>query len=346
LNDNAQNYWESLYAYDKFVGTTSIYSFWNDMNEPAVFSGDEGVMDLQMLHMNTDGTYVKHRDVHNAYGSLMQRTTHRGVLQRNQEKTRAFVLTRSFFVGSQKYGAYWTGDNTSQFSELQGSIDEIMSTSVSGMFFGGADIPGYLGNPDDDLFITFYQLGTFYPFFRAHCSIDNTDRDPWDQTPRVQEVIRETVFLRYTMIHYLYTAFNDATKTGVPIMRPFFVEFPEEESLFGVSSEFMWGSDILVQPKLKPSVSWSYSRNKFDGEPEWTITTKLPSSAKWYNLQTCLLETESEVTYTYGDLDIPLWARAGSILPLLNHSRQLSLLRAINDPLQLAVFPDQQQATG
>ena len=46
LNENAQNYWESLYAYDKFVGTTSIYSFWNDMNEPAVFSGDEGVMDL------------------------------------------------------------------------------------------------------------------------------------------------------------------------------------------------------------------------------------------------------------------------------------------------------------
>jgi alpha 1,3-glucosidase len=84
---------------------------------------------------------------------MMHRTTHDGVLARDEGKRRSFVLTRSFFTGSQKYGAYWTGDNTATVGEIQGSIYTLLSTGISGMFFGGADIPGYQGVPTDDLFI-------------------------------------------------------------------------------------------------------------------------------------------------------------------------------------------------
>lgn len=66
----------------------------------------------------------------------------------------------------------------------------------------------------------------FYPFFRAHCSIDNTEREPWLQTERVQNAIREAVFYRYNLIHYLYTAFDEAATEGTPIMRPMFLDFP------------------------------------------------------------------------------------------------------------------------
>ena len=89
------------------------------------------------------------------------------------------MLTRSFFIGSQKYGAYWTGDNVAINSELQGSVYELLANSIAGQFFGGADIPGYQGVPTQDLYIKSYQLGVFFPFYRAHCSIDNTDREPW-----------------------------------------------------------------------------------------------------------------------------------------------------------------------
>jgi len=118
LNENARTYWRGLYAYDKFVGTTSIYSFWNDMNEPSVFEAEQGTMPLQSKHLLVDGTSIKHRDIHNAYGALMHRTTHQAVLERDNYQNRAFVLTRSFFTGSQKHGAYWTGDNTATVSEL------------------------------------------------------------------------------------------------------------------------------------------------------------------------------------------------------------------------------------
>jgi alpha 1,3-glucosidase len=132
FNENAQEFWKSLYAYDTFKGTTEIYSFWNDMNEPSVFNSEEGTFPLQNRHYKKDGTQIKHRDARNAYGSMMHRTTHQGVLHRDNNERRSFVLTRSFFIGSQKYGAYWTGDNTATYGELQGSIYELLSNSMAG----------------------------------------------------------------------------------------------------------------------------------------------------------------------------------------------------------------------
>jgi len=88
------------------------------MNEPSVFGAEQSTLPLQSQHLKADGTIIKHRDVHNAYGSMMHRSTHRGVLARDDDARRAFVLTRSFFIGSQKYGAYWTGDNIANTEEV------------------------------------------------------------------------------------------------------------------------------------------------------------------------------------------------------------------------------------
>lgn len=314
FNENAQTFWKNLYQYDEFVGTTQIYSYWNDMNEPSVFGAEQQTLPLQSLHMKLDGTQIKHRDVHNVYGSMMHRTTHQGVLARDSNERRNFVLTRSFFTGSQKYGAYWTGDNTATVEEVQGSIYTLLSTGVSGMFFGGSDIPGYQGVPSQDLYIQFYQLGMFYPFFRAHCSIDNTDREPWLQSQRVKDAIRESIFLRYNLIHYIYTAFDQATQNGTPIMRPMFLEFPKDETLFGSASQFMFGDSILVSPKLMSP------KTSINTDPEWSVYTILPESASWYNYNTKMIDTRSgQFTAQYTDMQIPMWVKAGSILPILDH---------------------------
>jgi len=99
-------------------------------------------------------------------------------------------LTRSFFLGSQRFGAYWTGDNRAIFEELQGSVIMMLQNGLSGMPFGGADVPGFYGNPTDALSVQFYQLGSYFPFFRSHSHIDYPDREPWMQSPRVYEAIR------------------------------------------------------------------------------------------------------------------------------------------------------------
>lgn len=59
------------------------------------------------------------------------------------------------------------------------SVDTLLAIGLSGFAFGGADIPGFYGRPSNDLFIMFYQLGTFFPFMRAHCYLDSVSREPW-----------------------------------------------------------------------------------------------------------------------------------------------------------------------
>ncbi len=98
---------------------------------------------MQNLHKRTDGTLIMHKDVHNAYGLMLHKTTREAILARNKNVTRPFVLTRSYFLGGQKFGAHWTGDNWQNFEEMQGAINMLVSSGLAGFFFGGADIPGF-----------------------------------------------------------------------------------------------------------------------------------------------------------------------------------------------------------
>lgn len=177
LNVNAQRFWS--HQFTKFEGTNYLFSAWNDVNDPCVFNGPLKSMPVTNVHIMADGTHVMHRDVHNAYGTLEHRSSYRGILERDNHKYRPFILTRSFFLGSQKYGPSWTGDTQAIYGELSGSLNEMLTLGVAGMPFGGADIPGYEYTPPDDLFIEMYQLGMFYPFFRAHDEILSEEREPW-----------------------------------------------------------------------------------------------------------------------------------------------------------------------
>ena len=118
LNENAQRFWQEKMQPSFFKGTNSRYAFWIDMNEPSVFQQPNLTMPLDNLHYASNGKSYLHRDVHNLYGSLQHKTVHKGMLIRDNFKLRPFVLTRSFYFGSQKYGAYWTGDNQEGFQEL------------------------------------------------------------------------------------------------------------------------------------------------------------------------------------------------------------------------------------
>jgi len=82
LNENAQEYWASQFSYKNFIGSTYRYSIWNDMNEPSVFNSIK-TMDSDALHYKADGRVFEHRDIHNAYGALHQRSSWRGLLKRD-----------------------------------------------------------------------------------------------------------------------------------------------------------------------------------------------------------------------------------------------------------------------
>lgn len=98
---------------------------------------------------------------------------------RRSPDQRPFVLSRSFFAGSQRWGAVWTGDNAAEWEHLAVSVPMLLSMSVAGLPFVGADVGGFFKNPDGELMTRWYQLGAYYPFFRGHAHHETKRREPW-----------------------------------------------------------------------------------------------------------------------------------------------------------------------
>lgn len=122
FNSNARDFWAEQFEANRFNNTSALYGIWIDMNEPSVFDWHGKTFPPTAMHQKSDGTFIEHLDVHNAYGKMMARATYEALLKRDARKQRPFVLTRSTFIGSQRYGAMWTGDNLSTYTELDSLI--------------------------------------------------------------------------------------------------------------------------------------------------------------------------------------------------------------------------------
>lgn len=176
-----REWWARQFGLDKYVGSTLDLFTWNDMNEPSVFNGPEVSMPKDT--QNLEG--IEHREWHNLYGIYMQMATALGLTNRclstggdkdPTKKLRPFVLTRSFWAGSQRYGAMWTGDNAASWSHLQIASPMLLSINLAGLSFAGADVGGFFGEPSAELFTRWYQAGAFTPFFRGHAHHDTKRR--------------------------------------------------------------------------------------------------------------------------------------------------------------------------
>uniref|UniRef100_A0A8C1ZUA8 Zgc:171967 n=1 Tax=Cyprinus carpio TaxID=7962 RepID=A0A8C1ZUA8_CYPCA len=242
-NPEMRTWWASQFAYDQYEGSMENQYIWNDMNEPSVFNGPEVTMHKDALH----GVW-EHRDVHNLYGLYVQKATADGLIQRSEGVQRPFVLTRAFFAGSQRYGAVWTGDNAAEWGHLKISIPMCLSLGLVGISFCGADVGGFFKHPSAELLVRWYQAGAYQPFFRAHAHIDTPRREPWLFGPENTALIREAIRQRYALLPYWYQLFYNAHRTGQPVMRPLWVEYPDDFATFSIEDEYLIGKDLLVHP--------------------------------------------------------------------------------------------------
>jgi len=171
--------------------------------------------------------YVEHRELHNLYGFYHHQATYHGLKRRTQnekQQHRPFVLTRSFFVGSQRYSAIWTGDNEASWGQLAITQPMLLALSLSGFPFVGADIGGFNKHPSPELITRWYQGAVLQPFFRNHAHLDSPRREPWVFGEPYLSHIRDSVVLRYSFLDYLYTTFYISSTSGLPVMRPLFFQ--------------------------------------------------------------------------------------------------------------------------
>lgn len=124
----------------------------------------------------------------------------------------------------------------------------ILTISLSGISFAGADVGGFFNNPSAELLLRWYQAGTYQPFFRSHAHIDTKRREPWvfgeDWAQKYRNIIRQ----RYRMLPMWYTWFWESHVSGVPAMRPMFMEWSALKNVFSEETQFMLGRELLVAP--------------------------------------------------------------------------------------------------
>jgi alpha 1,3-glucosidase len=215
-NEEARNWWAEQFGYNRYQGSTPSLFTWNDMNEPSVFNGPEVSMQKDLRNLNGE----EHREWHNLYGMLFQRSTAEGLVKRNKdENIRPFVLSRAFFAGSQKYGAIWTGDNAAEWSHLEIAAPMLLSLNVGALSFVGADVGGFFGNTDAELMTRWMQAGAYTPFFRGHAHHDAKRREPWMFGDETMIRLRKAATARYALLPFWYTMFREAGVTGMPVMR-------------------------------------------------------------------------------------------------------------------------------
>lgn len=320
LNPEVRQWWATKFELDQYKGSTEHLFTWNDMNEPSVFNGPEVTMHKDCIH--TGGW--EHRDIHNMYGMFLPMSTYMGHLLRSGHKLRPFILSRSFFVGSQRYGAVWTGDNDADWKHLRITVPMLLSLSVAGISFCGADVGGFFRNPDSELSVRWYQAGAYQPFFRAHSHIHTKRREPWSFGPETLELVRGALYQRYALLPLWYTLFFENERTGVPPMRPLWMEFPLDKAGFAVDDEHLVGNALLVHPVTEAGAT--RVSVYFPGEHE-----------VWYDVETWeKFDGLSTVSIPVTLSKIPVFQRGGTIIPKKERIRRCSALTK-DDPYTLQV---------
>ena len=285
-----------------------VSGIWNDMNEPANFTG-QLPDDVQFR----DGDHLR---MHNVYGHLMAQATSEA-LEKLTGK-RPFVLTRACFAGSQRYCSAWTGDNHSLWAHLQLSLTQMMNLGLSGMNMVGSDIGGFGSDTTPELMIRWMQLGCLGPFFRNHNGKGYRDQELYVFDEATINACRKSLQLRYHLLPYIY----DLAHENLPILRPLVMEFPQDPVCASLTDQFMLGENLLAAPVMTPGVS--------------ARAVYLPKGI-WYDYYTGKRYVGGKYILADAPLDtMPLFARAGAILPVSVGDPQC--VEEITE-IQLEVFP-------
>ncbi|MGD9562874.1 MAG: glycoside hydrolase family 31 protein [Pyrinomonadaceae bacterium] len=288
-----------------------VAGFWTDMNEPGVFLTETSAKPAIMHHPEKtfpydtphagDGLPDTHRRYHNVYGMQMARATFEGVKKLEPEK-RPFVLTRAGFAGVQRYAAVWTGDNYASWDHLALTIPMLANMSVSGVPFVGADVGGFAEMPSGELYARWLQAAALTPFFRSHSVGWVGNKEPWEFGEEFTKINRATVELRYRFLPYIYSLFREHERSGAPVMRPLWYEFPGDDQTYLIADQFMLGGDILVAPVVREGMR--------------TRGIYLPKGAEWIDWWTGAKLESGKTHYLQTPLDrLPLFIRVGSVVP-------------------------------
>jgi alpha-glucosidase/alpha-D-xyloside xylohydrolase len=249
----------------------------------------------------------------------------------------------------QRFGSFlWSGDVSSTWETLQTHLPVALNTGLTGIPYWGTDMGGFVPTKEltAELYVRWFQFGAFCPLFRSHGRAWRL-RLPWGwntgeigpeemsnpaavlpdasqlHNPDVERICRKYLELRYRLLPYLYSAIRECTQTGMPVMRALWLHYPEDPLAIARSDEYLWGPNMLVAPVVEKRAT---ERKIY-----------LPRG-DWHDFWTGERLTGGREVARAVDLEtIPLYVRAGSILPLGPVRQYVD--ENIDEPIALTVYP-------
>lgn len=316
--DASSFYWSNFR--DRLLKPYGIDAWWQDATEPE----NDDLEGRKILKNTVPGEVYR-----NVYPVMVSKTIFEGLAKDDPER-RPMIFTRSGFSGVQRYGAVlWSGDVGNDWKTLRYQISSGLGFVATGLPWWTYDAGGFFRPYDQysnedyiERMIRWIQVGTFLPMMRVHGYMSNTE--PWQYGPEAQRIITEQIRLRYRLLPYIYSEASRVTTEGYTLMRPLIFDFPDDKDALKQDNEYMFGQSLLVCPVTDKGVS------------QWKVY--LPENeGGWYDFRTGRKYGNgwSEVPVTIED--IPVFAKAGSILPLgpvKQHAAEKS-----DAPLTINVYP-------
>lgn len=306
LWSDVQKDWLSKFPFD---------GVWNDMNEPANFDGQNALTSK----MRTKRGPITNE--YNLYGYHMAKASRLG-MDKWQPGKRTLIITRSGYAGVQKYAVIWHGDNQAWWEHVRLALETAIQYSLAGAYYTGADVPGFNGNPPDDLAVRFYQLGSVLPLFRGHSIFFSKDKEPYAFGKEANTIIKDTIRQRYSLLREWYSGFERSIRELKPPMLPVF-----DDTGTLVHDEFLLFGKFLVAPIVHRDQT---KRLVFLPAGDWyrfgNATERIPGN-QW------LMES---VTLA----NLPMFVRAGSIVVRNTVGRNADATFA--SPETFDIYPDAQ----
>jgi alpha-glucosidase/alpha-D-xyloside xylohydrolase len=311
----AKWFWESIR--DRYVKPYGFDYLWLDETEPDVDPAKD------FFFVGSGARY------YNVYPLFHTASVYDGFRRDFGDSRRVMILARAAYLGAQRNGTvFWSSDIISTWDMLKRSIAAGLGFTASGMPYWDTDIAGFFspqiyptyhpahtplvgpsdaeGNLDNysdypELFVRWFEWGAFQPMMRAHGEREHNE--VWSYGKEAEPILEKYLRLRYQLLPYIYSLGYRTYQTGAPFMRALFMDFGSDPNVANIGDEYMFGPALLVAPVTEQG---STSREVY-----------LPAGNDWYDFWTNKRIAGGKHITVAAPIDtIPLFVRAGSILPL------------------------------
>ncbi len=294
FNPKAQEWFWDIY---KKIASYGAVGVWGDLGEPEAHPDDS-------VHQLENSMTARGDEIHNAFGHQWAKM----VFARHEEeypKRRPFIMMRSGFAGSQRYGMIpWTGDVDRSWNGLKPQVELSLQMGLFGLGYTHSDLGGFAGGEvfDKEMYIRWLQYGVFQPVYRPHAQ-EHIAPEPVMHDDETKNILRRYVKLRYQLLPYNYTlAFENAT-TGMPLMRPVFFTDESKPELIDRKDSYLWGDAFFVAPVVDPGVK--------------QVKVKLPEGT-WFDYWNGKKYSGGRLAKIPTNLEtLPVLVKAGSFVPMV-----------------------------